>query len=60
MFVHPIQAPLVLMQASIESLPMSQISYGVLYSLLWVGIAYAFGQRALYWFVVTKEGVKKL
>lgn len=59
LFLHPLQAPLVLMQAAFEPAPTWQIAYGVLYSLLWIGVAYTFTQRAFYRFVITKEGVRK-
>jgi fluoroquinolone transport system permease protein len=58
LFLHPIQGPLLLMQAAFETIPAWQIAYGVLYALLWTGLAYIFGQRAFYRFVVTKEGLK--
>lgn len=59
MFLHPLQAPLVLMQAAFEPLPAWQIVYGVLYSLLWVGIVYALSQRAFHRFVIAKAGVRR-
>ena len=59
MFLHPLQAPLVLMQGAFETIPAWQIVYGVLYSLLWVVIALYFSRRAFYRFVITKEGVRK-
>ena len=59
MFLHPIQAPLVLIQAAFDpGLPVWQLVYGVLYSALWLGIAYYVAQRAFYRFVVRKEGVR--
>lgn len=58
-FLHPLQAPLVLMQGAFEPVPAWQILYGVVYSLLWIGIAYHFTQRAFYRFVIVKEGVRK-
>jgi fluoroquinolone transport system permease protein len=59
MFLHPLQAPLVLMQAAFDPLPFWQIIYGIAYSLLWAGIAYYFTQRAFHRFVIAKEGVRK-
>jgi fluoroquinolone transport system permease protein len=58
MFLHPIQAPLVLMQAAFEPLPVWQILYGVFYAAMWAGIAYFLSRRAFYRFVVRKEGTK--
>ena len=57
MFLHPLQAPLVLMQAAFEPVPGWQVLYGVSYSLLWIGIAFHFTRRAFYRFVIAKEGV---
>ncbi|MBI9047066.1 MAG: ABC transporter permease [Anaerolineaceae bacterium] len=58
MFLHPLQAPLVLMQSAFESLPAWQIIYGILYSLVWIFIGYLITQRTYHRFVVTKQGVK--
>jgi fluoroquinolone transport system permease protein len=58
LFLHPLQGPLVLMQAAFEALPAWQIAYGVLYAMLWAGVAYVFGRRAFHQFAVTKEGVR--
>lgn len=59
MFLHPLQAPLVLMQAAFEPVPGWQVLYGVLYSLLWIGVAFHFTRRAFYRFVIAKEGVPR-
>ncbi len=59
MFLHPLQAPLVLMQAAFEPLPAWQIVYGMGYALLWAGIAYYASCRAFHRFVITKQGVKR-
>ncbi len=59
MFLHLLQAPLLLMQAAFESLPPWQIAYGAAYSLVWIGLAYYFSQRAFHRFVITKEGVRR-
>ena len=60
MFLHPIQAPLVLMQSAFETLPVWQIAYGIGYSLLWIWVGWYMTQRAYHHFVVTKQGVKRL
>lgn len=59
MFLHPLQAPLVLMQAAFESLPAWQIAYGFLYSLLWIGIGAKVGLDAFHRFVIIKAGVRR-
>jgi fluoroquinolone transport system permease protein len=56
LFLHPIQAPLLLMQAAFQPIPTWQIVYGVLYAALWAGIAFYGSQRAFMRFVVRKEG----
>jgi len=58
MFLHPLQAPLVLMQAAFESLPPWQIVYGLLYAALWVWIGFVITKRAFHRFVVASAGVR--
>lgn len=58
MFLHPMQAPLILMQAAFEPLPFWQVLYGIGYSLLWIGIGCFVTRRTYHNFVVTKQGVK--
>jgi fluoroquinolone transport system permease protein len=59
MFLHPLQAPLVLMQAAFETLPAWQVVYGLAYSVLWVAIAYRLATRSFHRFVISKQGVRK-
>jgi fluoroquinolone transport system permease protein len=59
MYLHPMQAPLTLMQAAFEPLPFWQILYGIFYSLLWIAIGWMIVQRTYHNFVVTKQGVKR-
>lgn len=59
LFLHPLQAPVVLLQAAFEPVPAWQIPYGILYSSLWIGIAFHFTQRAFHRFVITREGVRR-
>lgn len=58
MFVHPLQAPLVLMRSAFEAVPAWHVLYGLLYSLLWIGVAYRFTEGAFHRFVITREGVR--
>ncbi len=58
MFLHPLQAPLVLMQAAFTTIPAWQIVYGLLYSALSVYIAYYFSHRAFHRFVISKAGAR--
>ncbi|MFP3854079.1 MAG: ABC transporter permease [Anaerolineales bacterium] len=56
MFLHPIQAPLVLIQAAFQSIPGWQIGYGLAYGSLWLAITLLLSRRAFHRFVVRKEG----
>lgn len=58
LYLHPLQAPLLLMQAAFEPLEGWQLLYGFAYSLLWVGIAYRLARRAFRNFVIRKQGVR--
>ena len=51
-YLHPWQAPLVLLQAAWEPIALWQWLYGLGYSLLWLAILYAACRRAFYNFVV--------
>jgi fluoroquinolone transport system permease protein len=59
MFIHPLQAILILLQSAFISVPAWQIVYGIGYSLLWTGIALMLSLRAFHRFVIAKEGVRK-
>jgi len=59
MFLHPLQAPLVLMQAAFETVPAWQVLYGFAYGLAWVALAGYLARRAFHRFVVTKQGVRR-
>ncbi len=59
LYLHPMQAPLLLLQAAFEPLAPWQLVYGVLYAGLWAGVGYLVSRRAFYRFVITKEGVRK-
>jgi fluoroquinolone transport system permease protein len=58
MFLHPLQAPLVLMQAAFAPLPRWQVAYGVVYSLLWIAVAWHLTRRAFLRFVIVREGAR--
>lgn len=59
LYLHPLQAALILIQAAYTPLPAWQVVYGVLYASLWVGVGYWVSRRAFHRFVITKEGVRK-
>ena len=56
LYLHPLQAPLVLMQAGFQSMEVWQFVYGLLYSALWIAIAYRFSQDAFQRFVIAGQG----
>jgi len=58
-FLHPLQAPLGLMQGAFEQIPVRHLLYGLGYSALWVVIAYFFSQRAFRQFIVTRQGLMR-
>ena len=59
MYLHPLQAPMLLIQAGFEALPVWQIIYGILYSLLWIAAGYFVSLRAFHRFVIRREGRKR-
>ena len=50
-YLHPLQAPLVLMQAAFQPVDAWKLAYGVLYSALWIVLAYRFSLRSFRRFV---------
>jgi fluoroquinolone transport system permease protein len=58
LYLHPMQAPLMLVQAAYGPIPAWQIIYAILYSGLWIGLGWFVSRRAFYRFVVKKEGVR--
>jgi len=57
-YLHPMQAPLVIMQAAFRPVAGWQLLYGGLYSLLWMGLAFAISRRAFARFIVTHAGAR--
>lgn len=57
-YLHPLQAPLVLMQAAFVSVAPWQIVYGLAYGALWVGVVFWLSRRAFHRFVIVKEGTR--
>jgi hypothetical protein len=55
-YLHPFQASLVLMKAAFQPVQIWQIGYGLIYLLLWIGLAYGWSRRVFYRFVIAKEG----
>jgi fluoroquinolone transport system permease protein len=59
LYLHPIQAPLVLLEASFFPVETWEWVYGILYMALWIALAYRWSLRAFYRFVIVKEGVRR-
>ena len=57
-FLHPLQAPLLLMQSAFEKIPPLHLFYAFAYSFFWIAIAYFLAQKAYHRFVVTEEGTR--
>ena len=57
LYLMPLQAPLTLLQAAWQPLPLWQLVYGAAYSLLWVWLLYRAANKAFYHFVINKQGV---
>lgn len=56
-YLHPLQAPLLLLQAGWETLPAWQWIYGLAYAGVWAALVYRLSQRAFHHFVITGSGV---
>ena len=56
MYLHPVQAPLVLLEAAFRPVAAWEVAYGVLYGLAWVVPMGLLAVRAFHRFVVTREG----
>ncbi|MGH2354493.1 MAG: ABC transporter permease [Chloroflexota bacterium] len=56
LYLHPLQAPLMVMQAAFEAVDAWRVLYGVLYAGLWIGVTYLWSRRAFRRFVVARAG----
>ena len=57
-YLHPIQASLVLIVGAFQPLELWELAYGLLYSIVWIGILFNFAHRAFYRFIILKQGVR--
>jgi fluoroquinolone transport system permease protein len=57
-FLHPLQAPLVLLQGAFTGVPDWQIVYGILYGALWIGITFYWSLRVFRRFIIRREGTR--
>jgi fluoroquinolone transport system permease protein len=58
LYLHPLQATLLLAQAAFQPIVYWQLIYGVLYPMLWVSVMVYFGHRAFRRFIIAGAGVK--
>ena len=56
LYLHPLQAPLVVIQAAFQPVEFWRIMYGLLYAGLWIGLVYLFARPALRRFVIAEVG----
>ncbi|MDQ5853272.1 MAG: hypothetical protein M3380_14620 [Chloroflexota bacterium] len=55
-YLPPLQAPLLVIQAAFQPVEFWRIRYGLLYAGLWIGLVYRFARRALRRFVIAEVG----
>jgi fluoroquinolone transport system permease protein len=55
-YLHPVQAPLMLLQAAFQPIAAWQWLYGLGYGTLWTGLAFAAGRRSFERFVILGAG----
>ncbi len=60
MYLHPVQALLTLLKGAFQVIELWQAAYGVLYSILWIGILFSLAQRAFERFIILGENGKIL
>ena len=56
MYLHPLQAPLVILKGMVEPLAAWEWLYGLLYSALWIALTFAWSRRTFQRFVVARAG----
>ena len=56
-YLHPLQAPLVLLKAAFQPVEFWQYFYGILYSILWIGIVFSISRWVFNRFVTARGGV---
>jgi fluoroquinolone transport system permease protein len=57
-YLHPLQAPLVLLRGAWQPLTAGQWAYGVLYSILWIDVFFHLSERVFNRFIVTRQGAE--
>ncbi len=54
-YLHPVQAMLLLLKGAFQPIAVWQIVYGVLYAALWIGLLFQVSQRIFYRFIILKQ-----
>jgi len=55
-YLHPIQAPLLILKAAFEPVPAGQLLYGLAYSSFWIWLLTRLSQHAFYLFITSGKG----
>ena len=55
LYLHPVQAPLLLLKGAFQPIPAWQIGYGVVYATVWIGLMFKASQRLFYRFIILKQ-----
>jgi fluoroquinolone transport system permease protein len=55
-YLHPLQAPLILLKGAFYPIETWQLIYGVLYSVLWIWIMYLWSKKTFFKYIVAREG----
>ena len=58
-YLHPMQAPLMLLKAAFLPVQAWEAVYGILYSALWIGLMMNWSRRAFRRFVIAREGGRR-
>jgi fluoroquinolone transport system permease protein len=57
-YLHPLQAPLLVMKSAVLPVGTWDLAYGVIYSLIWIGLAMWLSMKAFDRYIVNKTGGK--
>ena len=55
LYVHPVQATLLLLKGAFQPIAAWQIGYGIIYAAIWIGLLFRVSQRIFYRFIILKH-----
>ena len=55
LYVHPVQATLLLLKGAFQPIAAWQIGYGIIYATIWIGLLFRVSQRIFYRFIILKQ-----